>query len=316
VKRFDSSTFRKKLLSESVSNILFSIVVPAYNYSHTLRRTVESVLRQPGEDYELLVVNDGSTDETDSLLATLGKEYEGRLRSVTRPNCGLAATRNFGVNNTNGQYLIFLDADDAFCDDALSLLRGVIRENPGLGMAVGGHISVDPSGQKTFSSPSLIPEQPLERVKQYLLDKKLILSNGSVAMRREVFGSYRYPEKFRNSEDLSMFAYVLANYSVASVDGAVSYVYKHSDSLRHNVTLAKSIGLQIVDEVFDQKRLPEEFQTLKNRFVMQRLLSLSRTCYLSGDKDACREFFWQALKRDWRVSLRWSYSRKFLKSFL
>lgn len=297
-------------------HLLFSVVIPAYNYAISLRRAVESVLRQPGGDYELLVVNDGSTDDTERLLTDLEREYEGRLRNVTRTNSGLAATRNFGVNNTSGQYLIFLDADDAFCDDALSLLRGVIRENPGLGMAVGGHISVDSNGQQTFNQPSFIPEQRLERVKQYLLDKELTLSNGSVAMHRDIFDHYLYPEKFRSSEDLSMFAYALANYPVARVDGAISFVYKHSDSLRHNVSLAKSIGLQIVDEIFDIKRLPGEFQTLKEGFAIQRLLSLSRTCYLSGDKTACREFFWRAFKRDWRVLLHWSYCRKFLRSLL
>jgi hypothetical protein len=220
------------------------------------------------------------------------------------------------VHNSSGQYLIFLDADDAFCEDALSLLRGVVRENPGLGMAVGGHVSVDSSGRQTFIKSSLIPEQPLERVKKYLLDKKLTLSNGSVAMHRDIFNSYLYPEKFRSSEDLSMFAYALANYPVVRVDGAISFVHKHSDSLRHNVSLAKAIGLQIVDEIFDIHRLPGEFQTLKGRFAIQRLLSLSRTCYLSGDKTACREFFWQAVKRDWRVFLHWSYCSKFLRSFL
>jgi glycosyltransferase involved in cell wall biosynthesis len=301
-------------LSEPATDILFSIVVPAYNYAHTLRRTVESVLKQPGEDYELLVVNDGSADDTERLLSDLEREYQGRLRSVTRTNSGLAATRNFGIDHTVGQYLIFLDADDAFCDDALSLLRTTINNHPGVGLAVGGHISVEPNGRETFNPPSLIPEQPLERVKQYLLDKKLTLSNGSVAMHRDVFSAYRYPEKFRSSEDLSVFAYALANYSVAKVDGAISFVYKHGDSLRHNVALAKSIGIQIVDEVFNVNRLPGEFQTLKNPFTIQRLLSLSRTCYLSGDKASCRDFFWQALKLDWRVILHWSYSRKFLKS--
>ncbi len=295
-------------------NLLFSIVVPAYNYAHTLRRTVESVLRQPGEDYELLVVNDGSTDNTGQLIAELGTEYEGRLRAVTRTNSGLAATRNFGVEHTSGQYLIFLDADDAFCDDALNLLRDTIKNNPGLGMAVGGHISVDENGQKALIQSSIIPKQPFDRVKQYLLDKKVVLSNGSVAMNRDIFSRYIYPEKFRSSEDLAMFAFALANYPVVRVDGAISCVYKHGDSLRHNISLAKSIGLQIVDEIFNVERLPGEFQTLKERFAIQRLLSLSRICYLSGDKTACRGFFWQALKRDWRVLLHWSYARKFLRS--
>ncbi len=294
---------------------LFSVVIPAYNYAHSLRRAVESVLRQSGSDYELLVVNDGSTDDTEQLLVELKTEDKERLRYVTRPNSGLAATRNFGVDNTIGEYLIFLDADDAFCDEALNLLRGVIENNPGLGMAVGGHISVGPNGQKTFSQSSYIPKQPFDRVKQYVLDKSVILSNGSVAMHRDIFSRYRYPEKFRNSEDLAMFAFVLANYSVVRVEGAISFVYKHSDSLRHNVKLAKSIGLKVVDEIFDPQRLPGEFQTLKDKFAVQRLLSLSRTCFLAGDKAACREYFWYALKRDWRVILHGSYCRKFIRSF-
>lgn len=296
-------------------DFLFSIVIPAYNYAHTLRRAVDSVLRQPGLDYELLVINDGSTDDTERLLADLVKRYEGRLRAVTRTNSGPAATRNFGVKNTSGQYLIFLDADDAMCDDALNLLREVIQDRPGLGMAVGDHISVASNEEKTLIQSALIPDQPFDRVKSYLLDKKIILSNGSVAMNRDIFSRYLYPEKFRSSEDLSMFTYALANYSVASVDGAVAYVYKHENSLRHNVDLAKSIGLDVVDEIFDPLRIPSEIQPLKGRFAVQRLLSLSRTCFLAGDKQAGRSFFTQALKRNWRVAFSGSYCRKFLRSF-
>ena len=258
-----------------MNDFLFSVIIPTYNYAHTLRRAVESVLQQPGDDYEILVVNDGSTDGTENLLNELAAEYEGRLYTVTRANSGPAATRNFGVKNSSGQYLIFLDADDAFSDDALRLLREVIQDNPGLGMAVGGHISVSSNGEEKLIQSSLIPEQPFERVKHYLLDKKIILSNGSIAMNRAIFDTYLFPEKLRSSEDLSMFTYVLANYSVARVDGAIAYVHKHEDSLRHNAGLAKSIGLDVVDEIFDPSRIPSEIQQLKGRFAVQRLLSLS-----------------------------------------
>ena len=292
-------------------DLIFSIVVPAYNYAHTLRRAVESVLEQPGDDYELLVINDGSTDETEKILAALHAEHSGLFRYLTTENKGLAATRNLGIDQTTGEYLVFLDADDAFCEDALSLLRDVVKSRPGLGMAVGGHISVDDRDRHTSVPPPSIPESPLERVKHYLLDKKISLSNGAVAMHRDVFKSYKYPENFRNSEDLSMFVHVLANYPVAGVPGNVCYVYKHGDSLRHNVSIAKSIGLDVVDEVFSAERLPGEIMALKDLFAIQRLLSLSRTCFLAGDKKSCRTFFRQALKRDWSVIFNWNYSRKF-----
>ncbi len=299
-----------------MSDLLFSIVIPAFNYAHTLRRAVESVLRQPGEDYELLVINDGSLDNTENLLVSLHTEYHGLFRSLTLENHGLAATRNLGIDRTTGKYLVFLDADDAFCQDALGLLREVVQKNPGLGMAVGGHISVDDKDRRTVVQPPSIPESPFERVKQYLLDKKISLSNGAVAMHRDVFMKYRYPEKLRSSEDLSVFVYVLANYPVVGTSGAVCYVYKHDDSLRHNASVAKSIGMDVVDEVFNASRLPSEIMSLKGKFAVQRLLSLSRTCYQAGDKESCRIFFGQALKRDWTVIFNSNYSRKFFKSLV
>lgn len=298
-----------------MSDFLFSIVIPAYNYAHTLRRAVESVLEQPGEDYELLVINDGSIDETESVLEELSAEYPGFFRYLSRVNSGTSATRNLGVDQTTGKYLIFLDADDAFCEDALGLLRKLVESSPGLGIAVGGHISVDDKGQHAVESPR-IPNSPFERVKQYLLDKKISLSNGSVAMHRDVFLKYRYPEQLRSSEDLSMFVYVLANFSVASVDGYITYVYKHAHSLRHNIAMSKDVGLSVVDEIFDASRLPDETMSLKDDFAIQRLLSLSRTFYQAGDKASCRQFFYRALQRDWKVVFNWNYCSKFLRSLV
>lgn len=299
-----------------MSDLLFSIVIPTYNYAHTLRRAVESVLHQPGEDYELLVINDGSVDDTESLLVTLSNEYAGQFRYLTIENRGLAAVRNLGIDQTTGQYLIFLDADDAFCDDSLKLLREVVQKNPGLGLAVGKHISVNGNGQQRPAVSLTIPDSPLERVKRYLLEKKLSLSNGAVAMHRDVFMKYRYPEKFRNSEDISMFVHVLSNYSCATVDGYIVYVHKHADSLRHNIALSQEIGLRVVDEIFDASRLPAEIMSLKDRFVIKRLLSLSRTSYHAGDKKTCRQYFCRALKLDWTVVFKRSYCWKFLKSLV
>ena len=298
-----------------MSDLLFSVVIPAYNYAHTLRRAVESVLKQPGDDYELLVINDGSPDETESLLVQLSAEYPGLFRYLTIENSGLAAVRNLGIDQTTGQYLIFLDADDAFCDDALELLRGVVKNNPGLGMAAGGHVSVNDKGQRAVDLPK-IPDSPFERVKKYLLDKELSLSNGAVAIHRDIFLEYRYPEYLRNSEDISMFVHILANYSVVAVDGYITYIHKHHDSLRHNADLFKEIGLSVVDEVFDASRLSGDIMSLKDRFVIQRLLSLSRKFYHAGDKEACRKFFCRALKHDWKVVFKWSYCWKFIKSLV
>jgi len=182
-------------------------------------------------------------------------------------------------------------------------------------MVVGGHISVDLSGHEKVYLPKDLPTDRRRLVADYLLTKKIRLANGAVAMHRGIFTSYRYPERFRKAEDLSMFSYVLANFPTVCAKGVVSRIYKHEDSLRHNVELDKIIGLQLVDEVFDPKRLPEHFQDLKKKYMVQRLLSLSRTCFLSGDNENCRVYFLQAMRFDWTVAFRGSYIRHFIKAY-
>ncbi len=294
---------------------LFSVVIPAYNYAHCLRRAVESVLHQPGDDYELLVVNDGSTDNTAELLETLAGEYPGRFRFITRGNSGLAATRNFGIDNTSGQYLIFLDADDAFVEDALGPCRRALAKER-VELLIGGHIAIHEDGREKQVLPSQPAVDPYLRVKDYLITKKLALSNGATLMGRNIFNGYRYPEQFRNSEDIAVFAYALANFSVSSVQAPIARIHKHGDSLRHNVALAKQIGGRVVEEVFAIERLPAHFQSLKKQFALQRLLSLSRTCYLSRDYFGCRCFYRQAFCMSWAVVFKISYLRKYLLSVL
>ena len=150
-----------------MSETLVTVVIPVYNGEKFLEETILSAVNSQHRPLEIIVVNDGSTDDTEQLLVDLVARHEGRLRTVTRTNSGPAATRNFGVKNTSGEYLIFLDADDAFSDDALSLLREVIQDNPGLGMAVGGHISVSSNGEEKLiqSSLSLLGFTPSDRSK-------------------------------------------------------------------------------------------------------------------------------------------------------
>ena len=88
----------------------FSVIIPTYNRAHVLRDAVDSVLAQSLSDYEILVVDDGSTDDTASLLA----QYGGRIRFVYQENAGPAAARNRGLEMARGRFIAFLDSDDAW----------------------------------------------------------------------------------------------------------------------------------------------------------------------------------------------------------
>lgn len=101
-----------------MSNPKFSVIIPAYNAEATLRSTVASVLKQSEPDFEVIIVDDGSTDGT--LLAMLELScIDLRVRAVSRPNSGVSATRNYGASLARGEILAFLDADDQWYPNKL-----------------------------------------------------------------------------------------------------------------------------------------------------------------------------------------------------
>ena len=295
---------------------LFSIVIPCYNYAHTLERAVTSVMGQSFADYELLVINDGSTDDTDQVAAELAQKYPDHFRYLRTQNSGPAATRNLGIAKTSGRYLIFLDADDELHPQALENLKIGIEKNPEAGLIAGAHRAIEPNGNSRLHQAPTFPDSRIKRIKYYLVDKKTALSNGAVAMSRRIFHRYLYPEKFRSCEDIPMFAYVLANYEVVAVPDLIVLIHKHHDSLRHNIGHQKRAHKKLVNETFSPQRMPLAAMKLKEKFAAQCHLSLSRSSYLAGNPDDCIRFYRKALSAYPRFIFKLPYTRKVLKAWL
>lgn len=299
-----------------MSEILVSVVIPAYNYAKSLRRAAESVLAQLDERSELLIIDDGSTDDTPAVIAQLEQDHPQRFRALRQANAGLSAVRNRGIDLTHGDYLIFLDADDEMVAGALARLFEHIAQNPQTRMVIGGHASVHPDGRVVEHLADPLPATPLERLRAYLVDKKLSISNGACAMHREVFASGRYPEQFRNAEDIPVFAQILAGYPCTRVEVLLARIHKHGDSLRHNLAHGRAVGDRLVAEIFDSGRLPAQMQVLRRQFAAQRYLSMFRTFAAAGEVQAAKTYYRLAINTDWRAILRGSYTRKAIKLWL
>src|SRR5271154_1794032 len=99
-----------------------SIVIAVYNGAPTVGRALASVFAQTFTDYEVVVVNDGSTDDTASVLA----RYGDKIRVVTQPNRGLPAARNSGIHASSGEYVAFLDDDDEWLPQMLERCAAVL----------------------------------------------------------------------------------------------------------------------------------------------------------------------------------------------
>ena len=125
-----------------------SIVMPMYNGERYLAETVESVVGQTHFDWELVIMDDGSSDSSPALAETLAAR-DSRIRFVTQPNAGPTAARNHGVTKTTptSDYLIFLDQDDVWEPSALEILADALRDHPDAMAACGAIRYIDREGR-------------------------------------------------------------------------------------------------------------------------------------------------------------------------
>ena len=111
-----------------VQNPTVSIIVPVYNAAKTLRRCVDSVLRQEFSDFELLLVDDGSRDDSPAICDEYA-QLDGRVQVIHKKNAGVSAARNDALDRARGTYLQFLDSDDWLAPEAARLLVRAAQES-------------------------------------------------------------------------------------------------------------------------------------------------------------------------------------------
>ena len=106
---------------------LISIIVPVYNSEEYLERTFDTVINQDFDDYELILVNDGSTDNSPIICQRYAEKYN-RVHYYTKENGGLCSARNYGLTKASGQYIMFMDNDDEYCQETLKTVAEAIVE--------------------------------------------------------------------------------------------------------------------------------------------------------------------------------------------
>lgn len=292
------------------SDVLISVVIPAYNYAHILPRALDSVLGQWADDIEVLVINDGSRDNTAEVLA----EYQARhpqLQVIHQANAGAAAARNHGIRLARGRYALLLDADDELLPKALNTLREVVASSPQAGLILGAHISAHADGRERLRLPTPVRGTVVQLAKSYLLEKSISISHCCTLFRRDLLLQRPYPEALRKGEDIAVFAYLLVSAPVALTQQPLARIHKHADSLRHNRDDEEAVAQGVLREVFAS--LPVECQSLRKRYEAQRYLSLFRAALLDGDLPTARRYYRHALALSPLQALRWSYLRKALR---
>ena len=300
----------------------FSVVVPSYNYAHTLRRCLDSVADQtvldenPSAWLELIVVDDGSIDDTRGIAeAAFADLFEPRgVRCVYRhqENQGLAVARNTGLDACRGRWVWFLDADDELTPRAFEILADLIDgAGDDLAIAFGGFEAVTPQE----SGPPKVRPKPANAATgdpptdfgRYL-DKGLLgLTPGTAVVRSDVAKRIRFAPECVRSQDIVFFGHVLATGRCATAVGEANIVlraHRHAGSLRGNPDRMRQAEPFVVKSLFDPAKLPPELMSRESRFAGTYGLDVATNYYRAACwRDSVRAYV-QAVKADPRQLLR------------
>lgn len=270
-------------------NGFVSVIIPAYNQGHFLARAVNSVLEQTHENLEVIVVDDGSTDDTAQVAQSF---TDGRVRYVYKENGGLSSARNEGIRQARGDTLTYLDSDDCFLPEKLAVLTAVLAEEPALGFVAGQAVPVDENENqvgKLFDTP--LPADP----------KELLLGNplhvGSMLLRRhwqEQVGFF--DESLRSYEDWDMWLRLaLAGCPMKYVPQPVSLYRFHTAQMTRDGRQMTTATFAVLEKLFAREDLPPDWQAMKDEAYSQAFLRAAAQSYRIMDYEEGKKNLAQAV---------------------
>ena len=225
--------------------MLFSIIVPMYNAAKSIRLCLESILRQNFDDYEVIIINDGSTDDSESICREIASGND-KVLLYTFENGGVGKARRRGIQRARGDFLIFVDVDDFISPDLLKTLSGIIRLHDDVEV-IRYHANLinDDEGkdhQRYNSDVNLnIPMTGFGALRAWTnLGKKYALY-WLFAFKRELFDRVTPMPELRCYEDVAYIPLLIASAEMAISTDYVGYNYvcDTSDSLTNSQNIDK-----------------------------------------------------------------------------
>lgn len=186
-----------------------SVIMPAYNLEDYIQESIASVLQQTYRDFELIVVDDGSTDRTADIVRACAAN-DARIRLVTEENGGVSVARNTGIAQARGAYVTFLDGDDLWNPECLARLVQRMEETNG-SFVYGRTEEFFEDGKTQLVGPSSLVEGRLERFLAKTGELRLRSHISAVLVRKTLLDTYeiRFPVGIKQSEDTAFFIQLL-----------------------------------------------------------------------------------------------------------
>lgn len=271
----------------------FSIVIPLYNKANYIESTIKSVLNQTFTDYEIIIINDGSTDDS---IAKVLEFNDNRIQLYNQKNQGAAVARNLGIEKAKYEFIAFLDADDLWMPNHLEKLKTLIQNFANVGIYASRYELVFKNGKNYIPKFKGISADFEGIVSDYFKTSSPypIATSSSIVIPKKIFEKIGYfKPAISSGQDVDMWIRIASKYRVAvSNKVTASYLHYIENSLSKTPILDKQLK-----DFIDYKQLEESNPSLKKYLDIYRI-EYALQYKIAGERKKSKELIKDILKEN------------------
>ena len=247
-----------------ITSNLVSAIIPTYNNAAFLPEAIDSVISQTYPNIEIIIVNDGSTDNTNEVL----RKYLDRIIYIEQENAGPASARNTGIHQARGEYIAFLDADDIWMPTKIEEQLKIFSQNPNASLVYSRMVNFDDRSSKNLS---VIPRKVFSgRIFDQLLVENLI-ALPTVIVRSNILDRIGlFDESLFTAEDWNLYLRIARDHEIIGVNKVLVRRRKHYDNIsdRWDVRIGTLDSLDRIVDLFPDTA-PEVCPEMKNAYLIR-----------------------------------------------
>jgi len=268
-----------------------SVIIPTYNNEKYISKAIDSVLSQTYQNFSIIVIDDGSTDNTKQILT----RYQEKITYIYQENQGVSVARNTGIHNSNSDYIAFLDSDDEWLPRKLEMQVGILDKKKNIGLVHSNDIRISEDGKILYIDK---PKAKYlnGKISKYLLLRKASIKTSTVLLRSTCLkkvGLFDTNLSKIGVEDRDLWIRFTKHFNAYYVDEPLVKFRICSNSMSHNREKMVKGRYYVVDKYYPQKRL---FNIFRRRILSAIHYEMAKSLSWKGYTRESLLEYWNAYK--------------------
>jgi glycosyltransferase involved in cell wall biosynthesis len=269
---------------------LVSVIIPTFNNAQYVGHAIKSALNQTFQDFEIIVIDDGSTDQTDNAI----KEFAEYITYIKQKNQGPAAARNAGIRIARGKYIVFLDSDDEFLPEKLSSQQKYLESNPNIDLVYsnGYRFRKNPDGSESLielqkTNEIFVPKKENEKFVDRLTVKNIFPIHAAMIKSKCIHQIGGFDETLSACEDWDLWYRIAEKFSIGFLH---CFTIKYRDTENSNSTDMRR-NFKSVETVMQKIMNSVSFHTAPKSVVSNYYFNRGINCLNLKDANRAKDFF-------------------------